>query len=93
MWTSSAIFDYDVTGTKAMFMEAITFFLLGLVIQMCIKNVDKVGLIFPFIVGWALISIGQVDGVYTGWSSNPVRTLGPCIVFNNCQGEWVFFGG
>jgi glycerol uptake facilitator-like aquaporin len=93
MWTENTVLDYSVTGAKAMSMEAITFFLFGFVVQMCLKNVERIGLIFPFIVAWTLISMGQIDGVYTGWSSNPIRTLGPCIVFNNCNNEWVYFGG
>jgi len=89
----STIPDYEVTATKAMFMEALTWWFLGFVVLMCLKNVKQVGLVFPLIVGWSLITIGQINGVYTGWSSNPIRTLGPCIVFGNCRNEWIYFGG
>jgi glycerol uptake facilitator-like aquaporin len=93
MWTPDAIPGYTISGVTAMCMEAITWFFLGLVVMMCLKNIEKVGVVFPLIVGWTLISMGQINGVYSGWSSNPIRTLGPCIVFGNCQNEWVYFGG
>ncbi|XP_046144274.1 aquaporin AQPAe.a-like isoform X2 [Osmia bicornis bicornis] len=84
----------SVTESQGIFMEAIVTFLLLLVVHAVTdpKRTDT--------KGWAPLAIGLTITVahmaavpITGSSMNPARTLGPAVILDHWENQWIYWVG